>query len=123
MAENKRWPDVADLVAGDGGTVTQVTSKTTAVTLDKKSGEIVTVSLDNAAGVDHQFTLNNSNIEVGDVVVVCTKSYGGTADGIPVANVVAVAAGSCVVNIVNRGAVALDALAKLSFVVLKGHVA
>lgn len=123
MSDNERWPLEEELKAGNGGAVTQASSATTAVTLNKQSGEITTVALTNAGGVDHQFVLNNSKIGANDIVVVCTKSYGGTADGIPVANVVAVAAGQCTINIRNTGAVDLDALCKLSFAVIKGYVA
>lgn len=108
---------------GAGGTVTQATSVTTGVTLNKLSGQITTFSQTAAAGVDVSFTLTNSTIAAGDVVVVATKSYGGTADGIPVASVVATAAGSCVINIRNTGAVALDDVVVLNFAVVKAVAA
>lgn len=104
---------------GAGGAVTQITDKTTAVELNALCGDITTVALDNAAGVDHSFTLTNSSIAAGDIVVFGTKSYGGTADGIPIANQQSTANGSCVVNVRNTGAVALDALAVISFAVIK----
>lgn len=108
---------------GAGGAVTQITSATTAVTLNNVCGQITTVALTNAAGVDHEFTLTNSAIAATDVVVVSVKSYGGTADGIPVVNVTATAAGSCVINLRNTGAVALDALAVINFAVIKAVAA
>jgi hypothetical protein len=112
--------DSIGYVTGQGGAVTQITSATTGVTLNKVCGQITTVALTLAAGVDVSFTLTNSEIAANDVVVVSTKSYGGTADGIPIARVSATAAGSCVINIINTGAVALDALAVISFAVIKG---
>jgi hypothetical protein len=108
---------------GAGGAVTQITSATTAVTSNTVCGTITTVALTNTAGVDHEFTLTNSAIAATDVVVVSVKSYGGTSDGIPVVNVTATAAGSCVINLRNTGAVALDALAVLNFAVIKGVAA
>lgn len=104
---------------GAGGAVTQLTDATTAVELNKLSGAITTVSLTLAAGVDTNFTLTNSTIAATDVVVASIKSYGGTADGIPVVSVVATAAGSCVLNVRNTGAVSLDALAVINFAVIK----
>jgi len=108
---------------GAGGAVTQITSATTAVVSNTVSGQITTVALTNAAGVDHIFTLTNSTIAATDVVVVSIGTYGGTADGIPVVNVVATAAGSCVINLRNTGAVALDALAVINFAVIKAVAA
>ncbi len=108
---------------GAGGAVTQITSAATGVTLNKLSGAITTFALDQAAGVDVSFTLTNSTIAATDVVVVSIKSYGGTSDGIPVARVTATAAGSCVINIINTGAVTLDALAVINFAVIKAVAA
>lgn len=108
---------------GAGGAVTQITSASTAVTLNKVCGSITTVSLALAAGVDVSFTLTNNTIAATDVVVASIKSYGGTADGIPVVSVVATAAGSCVLNIRNTGAVTLDALAVINFAVIKSVAA
>jgi hypothetical protein len=108
---------------GAGGAVTQITSATTGVTLNKVCGSITTFGLTLTAGVDVSFTLTNSTIAATDVVAVSTKSYAGTADGIPVANVVATAAGSCVINIRNTGAATLDALAVLNFAVIKAVAA
>lgn len=108
------------ITVADGGTVTQITNKTTGVTLSTLSGQITTVSLDNAAGVDSTFTVTNTKVAATDVVVANVASYGGTADGIPVAYVSAVAAGSFDITIRNTGATTLDALAVVNFVVIKG---
>lgn len=108
---------------GAGGAVTQLTDATTGVTLNKLSGQITTVALDQAAGVDFSFTLTNSTIAAGDVVVASVKSYGGTADGIPVVSVAATGAGSCVLNVRNTGAVTLDAVAVINFAVIKAVAA
>ncbi len=108
---------------GAGGAVTQDTSVTTTVVLNKTTGAITTFSQTAAAGVDVSFTLTNSTIAANDVVVVSTKSYAGTADGIPIASVQATAAGSCIINIRNTGAVALDAAVVLNFAVIKGVAA
>lgn len=108
---------------GAGGAVTQITTIATGVTLNTVTGTITTVSSTLAAGADATFTVTNSAVAATDVVTACTKSYGGTADGIPVVNVTAVAAGSFDVNIRNTGAVTLDAVVVLSFAVIKGVAA
>ena len=110
-------------VTGVGGAVTQETSVTTTVELNKLCGQITTFALTLAAGVDTTFQLTNSFIAAGDVVIVSTKSYGGTADGIPIASVQSTAAGSCKINIRNTGAVTLDALAVINFAVIKAVAA
>jgi len=108
---------------GDGGAVTQITSDSTAVTVNTMCGTITTFALVLAAGVDTSFVVNNSLVEANDVVVVSTKSYGGTADGIPVVSVEATADGSFTVNLMNNGAVTLDALAVLNFAIIKSVAA
>lgn len=59
--------------APSGGTVTQATSRTTGVTLDKTNGAITLVS---AAGTTswQSFTVTNSFVAATDVVYVCQKS-------------------------------------------------
>lgn len=108
---------------GAGGAVTQATSITTGVTLSKMCGTITTVSSTLAAGADATFTVTNTDVAATDTVVACIKSYGGTADGIPVVNVTAVAAGSFDLNIRNTGAVTLDAVILINFAVIKGVAA
>lgn len=108
---------------GAGGAVTQITSITTGVTLNTACGTITTVSSTLAAGVDASFVVTNSAVAATDLVIVNTKSYGGTADGIPVAEVQAVGAGSFTINLRNQGAVTLDAVVVLSFAVIKGVAA
>lgn len=100
------------------GTVTQITSLVTGVTVSKHTGVITTFAATLVAGADATFTVTNTAVFATDVVLCCTKSYGGTADGIPVCNVVAVAAGSFDINIRNTGAVTLDALITINFMVL-----
>jgi hypothetical protein len=74
---------------GAGGTVTQGTNRTTAVTIDKICGSITLFS---AAGSTswQSFTVNNSTVAIGDSVIVCQRS--GT--DLYELHVTAVAAGS-----------------------------
>lgn len=63
---------------GAGGTVTQATSKTTAVTLNTACGDITMSNSALSAGSLATFTLTNSNIQTGDVLIINHVS-GGTA--------------------------------------------
>lgn len=62
---------------GSGGTVTQATSKSTAVTLNKPSGRIVLNGAALPAGTAVSFQLNNSQISAGDTVSI--NVYAATA--------------------------------------------
>lgn len=87
---------------GAGGTVTQLTSRTTGVTLDKITGEIVLVAGTISGHEADEFTLTNSFIGANDVVVACIKSGvdAGTRKYYQI-HVVSVAAGSCVISVGN----------------------
>lgn len=103
---------------GAGGTVTQATSKSTGVTLNKVTGQITMNGAALAAAAEVAFTLTNDQIEAADVVVVCIASGGSSASyGVAVT---AVAAGSCEMTLANWSAGSLSEAVKLNFVVLKG---
>lgn len=104
---------------GAGGTVTQLTDKSTGVTLNKPSGQITmnAATLDRNTGVT--FTLTNSFIAAADVVVLNIAS--GATPNTYTATVDAVAAGSCNIQLHNHttGSDLSDAVV-LNFVVIKG---
>jgi hypothetical protein len=107
---------------GAGGVVTQLTDKSTAVTLNAICG---TITMD-AATLAHQspvaFTLTNSAIAATDVVVVSVKS-GGTA-GAYLVSAGAVAAGSCSITLFNcQTSGNLSEAVVLSFAVIKAVAA
>ena len=104
---------------GNGGTVTQITSRTTGVTLNAPSGQITLVA-DSISGLSSQeFTLTNSYIAATDVVLVSFAS-GLTATTYDV-TVTATAAGSCKISVhnVNNSATPTDTPV-INFVVFKG---
>ena len=68
----------AGYVTGDGGAVTQSTSKSTGVTLSKKCGQITLHNADLAANTTVSFTLTNTTIAATDLLVLNHVS-GGTA--------------------------------------------
>lgn len=102
---------------GAGGTVTQITSSSTAVTLNKPCGQITTVALTTAAAAEEAFVVNNSFVTAKDVVVLNTTYAGG---GKPFLSVSNVGAGVFTVNISNvHASAALDAALTVNFAVLK----
>ena len=112
---------------GTGGTVTQATSRTTGVTLNKITGEIVLFAVGIAGHEADEFVLTNSTIEANDVVMLCIKNGGSLAAGTRkyyVTQVNTVAAGSCTISVgnIDNGAITSES-PTLQFVVLKGAVA
>lgn len=101
-----------------GGTVTQATSKSTGVTLNKAAGQITTHAASLAAAAEVGFTVTNSACGANDVPHVVIKS-GATADSYTV-TVDAVAAGSFRISLGNVSAGALAEALVLSFVIIKG---
>lgn len=112
---------------GTGGTVTQATSRTTGVTLNKITGEIVLFAVGLAGHDADEFVLTNSTIEANDVVMLCIKNGGSLAAGTRkyyVTQVNTISAGSCTISVgnIDNGAITSES-PTLQFVVLKGAVA
>ena len=103
---------------GTGGSVTQATSKSTGVTLNKAAGQITMNNAALAATTSVAFTLTNSAIGANDTVVVSLAS-GNTANSYTV-SVDAVAAGSCSISLRNYSAGSLGEAVVLNFAVIKG---
>jgi hypothetical protein len=61
------------------GTVTQLTDKTTAVTLNKSAGRITMANVALAGATNVSFTLNNSLISTNDVLIVTLSGGIATA--------------------------------------------
>ena len=106
---------------GAGGAVTQITSASTGVTLNKICGQITTVALTTAAAAEERFTVTNSAVAATDVVVLGT-TYDGA--GTPMLSVQKIAAGAFDVVITNVHATnALNALMVINFAVVKAVAA
>ena len=99
------------------GTVTQLTSITTAVTLDTLNGVITTVSSTLAANAKTFFTVNNSNVTATSIVLVSVQ-YDEAATGIPVVGISDVATGSFKVVLSNGGNAALNNVVKVHFIII-----
>lgn len=107
---------------GAGGTVAQLTNKTTAVTLNRASGRITTHAAALAGGSVATFTLNNTAISGDDCVVVTVKAGNATPGSYQVWTE-ATLNGSCKVCLRNASADSLSEAVSLSFVVIRGATA
>lgn len=99
---------------GVGGTVTQATSRTTGVTINKPTGAITMFSAAGSATAA-TFTVTNSTVGANDTVVLSVKS----ATNLYVALVTAVAAGSFNITFYTTGGTSTDAPV-INFSVIKG---
>lgn len=89
---------------GAGAAVTQITNRSTGVEINAVCGTITTHNASLAAEAAAKFTVTNSAVAIGDVVVVSQRS--GSNGGNTAVNVVAVAAGSFDVQVSNNNAAA-----------------
>lgn len=105
---------------GAGGTVTQATSKTTGVTLNKTSGQITMNGAALAAAAEVSFTVTNSTVASTDVIIVNVQSV-GTA-GAYFVTVGAVANGSFSITVGNASAGSLSQALVLNFAVIKSVI-
>jgi hypothetical protein len=101
----------------DNGTVTQLTSISTAVTLNTFNGVITTVSSTLAANAKTFFTVNNSNVTTASRIIVSAE-YDEAATGIVVLGVSDIAASSFKVVISNGGNAALNNVVKVHFMII-----
>lgn len=102
---------------GAGGVVTQATSRTTGVTLDKTSGAITLFSAAGSATAA-TFTVTNSTVAATDVIILNQKSGTDLYDLM----VTAVAAGSFNISFRTTGGTTTEAPV-LNFAVIKGVAA
>jgi len=102
--------------SGSGGTVTQETNKTTAVTLNTINGEIVMNGAALADDATATFTLNSNLINATNVIIVNVASVG--TPGAYQVTVGAVATGSCSISVLNVSGGPLSQAIKLNFAVI-----
>lgn len=101
------------------GAVTQATSKSTGVTLNKSMGKITMNGAALAAGATVLFTLTNNKISTNDVVIVNLGSAGTSGAYWPyVANV---GAGAAVIGLYNNTAGSLSEAVVVSFAIIHGQ--
>ena len=99
------------------GTVTQATSKSTAVTLNKSAGQITMNNASLATATNATFTLNNSTISANDAVIL-TISGGQTTAGSYNVFANSLAAGSVSITLRNISGGSLSEAIVINFAVI-----
>lgn len=109
---------------GAGGTVTQPTSKGTAVTLNKPTGKITMNNAALAAGATVSFILNNSVLGASDCLVMNTSTGGPIADAAAY-NIWGFVSfdGVAVINVKNVSGASLSEAITINFSIIKGATA
>jgi len=100
------------------GAVTQATSKSTGVTLDKSCGQITMNNAALAATTNVTFTLTNALISTKDVVIL--NVYGGTSGAYNVW-VSGLAAGSATITVRNITAGSLSEAITINYAIIHGQ--
>jgi hypothetical protein len=101
------------------GAVTQATSKSTGVTLNRSMGKITMNGAALGAGATVLFTLTNSKISANDVLIVNLGSAGTSGAYWPyVANV---SAGTAVIGLYNNTAAPLSEAVVVNFAIIHGQ--
>ena len=104
---------------GAGGTVTQITSRTTAVTINKSSGIITTFNSSMGTGQTFAFTVNNTSVLQGSMVLITCQNDAVTS--IFTAPYAAdVSAGSFVLVYANNSSGSLSTALVFNFAVING---
>lgn len=103
---------------GNGGTKTQATSSSTAVTLNANAGTITTVALTTAAGGEEVFTVNNTKVGVTDAIVVGTNYAGAGTPAITTKKNIAGTSFDIVITNLHAS-VALNAAVTINFALVK----
>tara|TARA_R110000822_G_scaffold295242_1_gene417416 strand:+ start:391 stop:795 length:405 start_codon:yes stop_codon:yes gene_type:complete len=102
------------------GAVTQLTSKSTGVTLNKSAGRITMSGVELAANTAVSFTLTNSLISANDAIIV-NVSGGGTAAAYTT-YISSMTTGSAVIALRNLTASALSEAVIINFATIHGAV-
>ena len=105
---------------GAGGTVTQATSKATGVTLSKSTGQITLNAAALASDTTVSFTLTNTVIEAGDILIMNHISAGTAGSYLLNAQS---AAGTASINVRNITAGSLSEAIVIAFAVIKAVTA
>ena len=102
------------------GAVTQATSKSTAVTLNKSNGQITMNNAALANGASISFTLNNTLISARDVIIVNVAGGVATA-GSYTSYVSTIASGSAVLSLYNISSGSLSEAVVLNYAIIHGQ--
>jgi hypothetical protein len=100
------------------GTVTQLTDKSTAVTLNKSMGRITMASTALAGNTAVSFTMNNSTISSNDTIIV--NISGGATTGAYTTYVTSMTAGSAILTLRNLTGTSYSEAVILNFSIIHG---
>ena len=110
-------PSLLGYGTGAGGAVTQLTSKATAVTLNKPTGKVTTAADALAAGAEVNFIVNNSLIAATDMIII----NGNLASNYTYRTGIA-AAGNFAIFVKNITAGSLSEVLTVNVAILKGVI-
>jgi hypothetical protein len=100
----------------DTANVTQLTSMTTAVTVNAHNGTITTVSYTLSGTTNASFTVNNNKVTTASKILLTVDS---TTAGIPILVTNTIANGSFVIKVINASTTtALNSTLKISYLIL-----
>ena len=95
--------------------ITQLTNKTTAVTINAYNGIITTVALTDAADTSFVFVINNNKIRPTSNIQLTPVN---TGNGIVALNITAKARGSITVRVANTGNAAFNSAISINMTVI-----
>lgn len=101
---------------GSGGSVTQLMSKTTGVTLNKTNGQIVTAADVLASGASATFTVTNSTVSSPDTFVMHSQNVNYSVRASDAT------AGSFKITIKNESGISLSQAVTINFAVIKAVI-
>jgi hypothetical protein len=103
----------------DTADVTQITSTTTAVTVNAHTGVITTFTQTLNGGLELAFTVNNSKVTTNSKIFLQVQ-YANAATGIPSAHVSSISAGSFVIDLLNAAATGtlLNDVVKIHYMII-----
>jgi hypothetical protein len=100
------------------GTVTQLTDKTTAVTLNKSAGRITLNNAALAGNTAVSFTLNNNLLSANDTVIVCIS--GGATTGAYTTYVTSLTTGSAILTLRNLTGTSYSEAVIINYAIIHG---
>ena len=113
--------DQLGYAAAAQGTVTQLTDKSTGVTLNKSAGRITMNNAALAGGAVVSFVLTNSLISSNDVIIVNVSSNTtGSAAGAYTAYVSYMSAGTCLISLRNLSGTSYSEAVIINYAILHG---
>jgi len=103
------------------GTVTQLTDKSTGVTLNKSAGRITMNNAALAGGAVASFTLNNNLISANDTIIVCVSSTTtGSTAGAYTTYVSNMTVGSALISLRNLSATSYSEAVIINYAIIHG---